>query len=70
SGARLARASGDFKFASAVAEFGMVLKDSAFKATATLDSALELAQEGKGDDTHGYRAEFTNLLGKAKALKR
>ena len=70
SGARLARASGDFKFASAVASFGMVLKDSAFKGTATLDSALELAQEGKGDDAHGYRAEFINLLGKAKALKR
>ena len=70
SGARLARASADFKFASAVASFGMVLKDSPFKGTATLDSALELAQEGKGNDTHGYRAEFINLLGKAKALKR
>lgn len=68
SGAKLARASADFKFASAVASFGMVLKDSAFKGTATFDSALELAQEGKGDDTHGYRAEFINLLGKAKAL--
>ena len=70
SGAKLARASADFKFASAVASFGMVLKDSAFKGTATFDSALELAQEGKGDDTHGYRAEFINLLGKAKALKK
>jgi Ca-activated chloride channel family protein len=70
SGAKLARASADFKFASAVASFGMVLKDSPFKGTATLDSALELAQEGKGDDTHGYRAEFINLLAKAKALKK
>jgi secreted protein with Ig-like and vWFA domain/anti-sigma factor RsiW len=70
SGAKLARASADFKFASAVASFGMVLKDSAFKGTASFDSALELAQEGKGDDTHGYRAEFINLLGKAKALKK
>lgn len=69
SGAKLARASADFKFASAVASFGMVLKDSAFKGTATFDSALELAQEGKGNDTHGYRAEFINLLGKAKVLK-
>ncbi|MEN9573579.1 MAG: hypothetical protein RL514_1434 [Verrucomicrobiota bacterium] len=70
SGAKLARASADFKFASAVASFGMVLKDSPFKGTATLDSALELAREGKGDDTHGYRAEFINLLGKAKTLKK
>ena len=68
-GAKFARASGDFKFASAVAAFGMVLKDSAYKGSATLDTALELAQEGKGDDLHGYRAEFINLLGKAKALK-
>ena len=69
SGAKLARASADFKFASAVAEFGMLLKDSPFKGTTTFDGALELAQEGKGNDTHGYRAEFLNLLAKAKALK-
>ena len=68
-GAKFARASGDFKFASAVAAFGMVLKDSAYKGSATLDTALELAQEGKGHDPHGYRAEFINLLGKAKALQ-
>ncbi|MFM8470411.1 MAG: vWA domain-containing protein [Limisphaerales bacterium] len=65
-----ARASVDFKFASAVAEFGMLLKDSPFKGTATFDSALELAGEGRGDDTHGYRAEFLNLVAKAKELKR
>lgn len=67
--APFARASTDFKFASAVAEFGMLLKDSPFKGTATFDSALEHAREGKGDDTHGYRAEFINLVAKAKALK-
>lgn len=65
-----ARASTDFKFACAVAEFGMLLKDSPFKGTATFASALELAGEGKGDDAHGYRAEFLNLVAKAKALKR
>jgi len=67
--APFARASTDFKFASAVAEFGMLLKDSPFKGTATFASALEHAREGKGDDTHGYRAEFINLVAKAKALK-
>ncbi len=65
-----ARASVDFKFACAVAEFGMLLKDSPFKGTATFASALELAGEGKGDDAHGYRAEFLNLVAKAKALKK
>jgi Ca-activated chloride channel family protein len=68
--APFARASADFKFASAVVEFGMLLKDSPFKGTATFDSALELAGEGKGNDTHGYRAEFINLVAKAKALKK
>ena len=69
-GAGFARASADFKFASAVAEFGMLLKDSPFKGTANFDSALELAGEGKGPDTHGYRAEFITLVAKAKELKR
>jgi Ca-activated chloride channel family protein len=69
-GAAFARASADFKFASAVAEFGMLLKDSPFKGTASFDSALKLAHEGKGNDTHGYRAEFLTLLAKAKELKK
>ena len=68
-GAGFARASADFKFASAVAEFGMLLKDSPFKGTASFDSALELAGEGRGPDTHGYRAEFITLVAKAKELK-
>jgi len=68
--APFARASADFKFACAVAEFGMLLKDSPFKGTATFDSALELAGEGRGDDAHGYRAEFLNLVAKAKALRK
>ena len=68
--APFARASADFKFACAVAEFGMLLKDSPFKGTATFDSALELAGEGRGDDAHGYRAEFLNLVAKAKELKK
>ena len=59
----------DFKFACAVAEFGMLLKDSPFKGTASFDSALELAGEGRGPDTHGYRAEFITLVAKAKELK-
>ena len=68
-GAGFARASADFKFACAVAEFGMLLKDSPFKGTASFDSALELAGEGRGPDTHGYRAEFITLVAKAKELK-
>ena len=42
----------------AVASFGMLLTDSAFKGSATFDSTVELAQEGKGSDASGYRAGF------------
>ncbi|MBI2947412.1 MAG: von Willebrand factor type A domain-containing protein [Verrucomicrobia bacterium] len=68
SGASFGQASPDFKFAAAVASFGLILRDSAYKGTANFDSVLELAQEGKGTDDEGYRAEFINLVGKAKAI--
>jgi Ca-activated chloride channel family protein len=64
------RASSDFKFATAVASFGMILRNSEYKAGANLDTVLELAEESKGTDEQGYRAEFINLVKKAKALGR
>ncbi|MBI2194758.1 MAG: VWA domain-containing protein [Planctomycetes bacterium] len=62
------QASGDFKFAASVAAFGMILRDSPHKGTSTLDAVLELADEGKGSDREGYRAEFIELVKKAKAI--
>jgi Ca-activated chloride channel homolog len=62
--------SGDFKFAAAVAEFGMVLRDSEHKGNGTLGAVLEWAQEGKGSDGNGYRAGFLELVRKAQALKK
>ena len=50
-GKQFANASADFKFAAAVAEFGMLLRDSEFKGSGTLGAVLEWAQEGKGADT-------------------
>jgi Ca-activated chloride channel family protein len=58
----LDRASDDFKFSAAVAEFGMLLRGSEFKGSTDFESILKLAQEGKGQDRHGYRAEFTKLV--------
>ena len=57
-----AQASRDFKFASAVAALGMILRDSPYKANATLGSVLELAEAGRGEDKQGYRAEFIGLV--------
>ena len=68
-GATYAKASGDFKFAAAVAAFGMILRDSPHKGTATLPAVMELAQEGVGKDEGNYRAEFLNLVQKAKSIK-
>jgi Ca-activated chloride channel family protein len=62
------KASNNFKFAAAVAQFGMLLRDSKFKGSASLDAVLEIAKEAKGLDLHGYRAEFINLVEVSKLL--
>ncbi len=65
-----ANASPDFKFAAAVASFGLALRDSPYKGNATLGAAIELAQEGKGPDAAGYRAGFIELARRAQTLSR
>ncbi|HTY61091.1 MAG TPA: VWA domain-containing protein [Acidobacteriota bacterium] len=62
---KFSEASQDFKFAASVAAFGMALRDSPYKGSASLESALEWAKEGKGDDKHGYRQEFIRLIHRA-----
>ena len=70
SGTKLSQASADFKFAASVAAFGMILRDSKYKGNAGLDLVLEMASDGKGTDKSGYRAEFIELVRKAKELKK
>jgi len=62
------RASPDFKFAAAVAGFGMLLRDSDYMGDTTYDLVLELARAGRGADDQGYRAEFIGLVKTAQAL--
>lgn len=69
-GATWEKSSRDFRFAAAVAGYGMLLRDSPHKGEATWSSVHELAVEGKGADATGYRAEFISLLAKARALQR
>jgi len=57
-------------FAAAVAEFGMLLRGSQFKADATWADAAKLASTHRGDDRDGYRAEFVRLVELAAALDR
>jgi Ca-activated chloride channel family protein len=61
-------ASADFRFAAGVACFGMLLRDSEHKGSATFDMALDLARSGKGADPHGYRGELVQLVELAKSL--
>ena len=62
------RASGDFKFASAVAGFGMLLRQSPHKGSLTYAGVLEIADSAKADDPYGYRRELVDLVRKAQAL--
>ena len=69
-GAGFEKATTDLKFAAAVAEFGMILRDSEFKGNGTLGAVLEWAQEAKGSDANGYRSGFIDLVRKAGTLKK
>jgi Ca-activated chloride channel family protein len=61
-------ASPDFKFAAAVAEFGMILRDSPYKGKATIHDVRMLALEGVRSDEYGYRSEFVDLVNQAEGL--
>ncbi|MEO5958634.1 MAG: von Willebrand factor type A domain-containing protein [Opitutaceae bacterium] len=73
SGRGFAEASADFKFAAAVAEFGMILRDSPHKGSGTIGNVLTWAAAGAtnaADDPRGYRSEFIQLAQRAQALMR
>jgi Ca-activated chloride channel homolog len=61
-------ASENFKFAAAVAEFGMLLRDSRYKGQSSFDGAAELARASTGADLRGYRTEFVRLVETARTL--
>ncbi len=62
------RPSHNFQFASEVAEFGMLLRNSEFKGNASYGQIIERAHQVKGADREGYRAEFIRLVEKAQLL--
>ncbi len=67
-GAAMQDASVDFRWAAAVAGFGMLLRDSPHKGQVSWGRVLALASSGKGRDAHGYRAEFIELVQAAQRL--
>jgi Ca-activated chloride channel family protein len=66
-GADFGHASGDLKFATAVAGFGMLLRESPYKGSVTYAGVLELAGPTLADDPSGYRREFVELVRKAQS---
>jgi Ca-activated chloride channel family protein len=67
-GVRFANASTDFRFSAAVAQFGMILRDSPQRGDATMRDVIATAREALGEDEHGYRAEFVRLAETAQSL--
>ena len=64
----IVKTSDNFRFASSVAEFGMLLRNSAFKSSSSFDNVLMLARKAKGNDEEGYRSEFLRLVESAQML--
>lgn len=64
----LAQTSQDLRFATAVAELGMLIRNSDYKQQANFDQLIARAKESRGKDEEGYRAEFVRLAQDAQAL--
>jgi Ca-activated chloride channel family protein len=62
-------ASEDFRFASAVAAWGMLLRDSDYCTDFGLGDVARLAKGALGADEEGYRSEFVRLVETARSLE-
>jgi Ca-activated chloride channel family protein len=60
----------DLRFVTAVAELGLLLRDSDFKQKANFDQLIARAKASKGKDEEGYRAEFIRIAENARDLSR
>lgn len=64
----LAAAAPDFVFATAVASFGMLLRNSPHQGSSSFGLVLELAESSRGADQGGYHSEFISLVRRAREL--
>ena len=60
--------SDNFRFAAAVAEFGMMLRNSSFKQLASYKEVISMAENALGTDKEGYRKEFLQLVKNANSI--
>ena len=66
--APFAKTSNAFRFSTAVAEFGLLLRQSKHRGSASYTAVIERAQRALGADKEGYRAAFVQLARKAQAI--
>ena len=52
----------NFRWSAAVAEFGMLLRNSEYKSKASYEEVLALSEGAKGKDEEGYREEFIQMV--------
>ncbi len=69
SSTKMEMASENLRFASAVAEFGLLLQNSTFKAHASYAGVAQRAQSARDGDSYGYRSEFIQLVKTVDAMK-
>lgn len=62
--------SDNFRFAAAVAQFGMILRQSEFMQESSYSKVLAMANSAIGTDKDGYRKEFIRLVQKANQLSK
>lgn len=62
------KTSENFRFATAVAQFGMLLRNSEFKGNATYEKVIRQANAAIGTDKEGYRTEFIKLVQNVQSL--
>ena len=61
--------SDNLRFAAAVVEFGMILRESEYKGTSTLEGAARLARSARGEDEDGYRSELVRLIETVRGMR-
>ena len=65
----LAQTDDDYRFAAAVAEWGMLLTNSKYKAKSSYKQVIDLAKNAIGKDEEGYRKEFIRLVELSEKIK-
>jgi Ca-activated chloride channel family protein len=64
----LIETSENFRFSAAVAEFGLLLRNSEFKQRSNYQQVINMAKGAKSADDNGYRSEFVELVRSASSM--